>query len=71
MQRAYKSKITDKLQLQVEQQMKIHIETLLQRVEDLDNKYKKEILSLENRINDIIKDKNRVEEQLSQKEQEG
>ena len=68
MQRAYKSKITEKLQLQVEQQMKIHIETLLQRVEDLDNKYKKEILSLEKRINDIIKDKNRVEEQLSQKE---
>ena len=44
--------------------MKIHIETLLQRIEDLDKKHQADLASLENRITELLRDKSRLDEFL-------
>jgi hypothetical protein len=41
--------------------MKIHIETLLQRLEDLDKKHQADLSSLETRITELLRDKSRLD----------
>ena len=45
----------------MEQQMKIHVETLLQRLEDVDKKHQTDIASLEIRISELLRDKSRMD----------
>jgi DNA repair exonuclease SbcCD ATPase subunit len=50
--------------------MKIHIETLLQRVEDLDKKHQADLASLETRISELLHDKSRMDEFLCLRDKE-
>jgi hypothetical protein len=50
--------------------MKIHIETLLQRLEDLEKRHKGELSSLENRVCELLRDKSRMEQLLDMREKE-
>jgi predicted nuclease with TOPRIM domain len=50
--------------------MKIHIETLLQRLEDLDKKHQADLSSLETRITELLRDKSRLDEFLSLRDKE-
>jgi len=50
--------------------MKIHIETLLQRLEDMDIKHKFDISTLETRISELLRDKSRIEELLTVRDKE-
>ena len=50
--------------------MKIHIETLLQRLEDLDKKDRKDLQILEHRVSELLRDKKRMEELLAIREAE-
>jgi cell shape-determining protein MreC len=48
--------------------MKIHIETLLQKVEELEKKYSLEMIQLDQRIKELLRDKVRLEELLNLRE---
>ena len=50
--------------------MKIHIETLLQRIEDLDKKHQADLSSLETRITELLRDKSRLDEFLNLRDKE-
>jgi predicted nuclease with TOPRIM domain len=50
--------------------MKIHIETLLQRLEDIDKKHQADLSSLETRITELLRDKSRLDEFLSLRDKE-
>ena len=50
--------------------MKIHIETLLQRLEDLDKKHLADLASLETRISELLRDKSRMDDFLSLRDKE-
>lgn len=50
--------------------MKIHIETLLQRLEDLDKKHQGDLASLDTRISELLRDKSRLDEFLSLRDRE-
>ena len=50
--------------------MKIHIETLLQRLEDLDKKHQADLSSLDIRITELLRDKSRLDEFLSLRDKE-
>ena len=50
--------------------MKIHIETLLQRIEDLDKKHQADLSSLETRITELLRDKSRLDEFLNLRDRE-
>jgi hypothetical protein len=50
--------------------MKIHIETLVQRLEDLDKKHQADLSSLETRITELLRDKSRLDEFLSLRDKE-
>ena len=51
--------------IRVEQQMKIHIETLLQRLEESEKRHRIELTSLDSRMQELLRDKTRLEELLS------
>jgi cell shape-determining protein MreC len=48
--------------------MKIHIETLLQKVEELEKKYSLEMIQVDQRIKELLRDKVRLEELLNLRE---
>lgn len=50
--------------------MKIHVETLLQRLEDVDKKHQTDIASLETRISELLRDKSRMDEFLNLRDKE-
>ena len=50
--------------------MKIHVETLLQRLEDVDKKHQTDIASLEIRISELLRDKSRMDELLNLRDKE-
>jgi len=50
--------------------MKIHIETLLQRIEETEKRNRLELTNVENRIQELNRDKIRLEELLSIREAE-
>ena len=50
--------------------MNIHIETLLQRLEDLDKKHPADLAYLETRITEFLREKSRLDEFLNLREKE-
>jgi hypothetical protein len=50
--------------------MKIHIETLLQRLEDLEKKHQADLGSLETRITELLREKSRLDEFLNLRDKE-
>ena len=50
--------------------MKIHIEVLLSKIEEIEKKYSKDLIMIEQRIKEMQRDKTRVEELLGMREEE-